>query len=177
MYLFLTVLGLHCCQGFSLVADSGGYSLVAVRRLLIAVASLVVEHRLQSMQAQQLWLQDSRGSGSEVVAHGRSCSTACGIFPDQGSNLCLLHWQADSLPLSHQGSPRQKFMLIIHKVVPPKSFIKMRNPMGKYLNRPFLEEQQQRSIRRDVQPQFVCECVRNQEKLSMLKTHYYPSPR
>ena len=29
----------------------------------------------------------------------------CGIFPDQGSNPCLLHWQADSLPLSHQRSP------------------------------------------------------------------------
>ena len=28
-----------------------------------------------------------------------------GIFPTQGSNLHLLHWQADSLPLSHQGSP------------------------------------------------------------------------
>ena len=27
-----------------------------------------------------------------------------GIFPTQGSNLCLLHWQADSLPLSHLGS-------------------------------------------------------------------------
>ena len=27
-----------------------------------------------------------------------------GIFPTQGSNHCLLHWQADSLPLSHQGS-------------------------------------------------------------------------
>ena len=27
-----------------------------------------------------------------------------GIFPTQGSNLRLLHWQADSLPLSHQGS-------------------------------------------------------------------------
>ena len=24
------------------------------------------------------------------------------IFPTQGSNLCLRHWQADSLPLSHQ---------------------------------------------------------------------------
>ena len=30
---------------------------------------------------------------------------ACGIFPDQGLNPSLLHWQADSLPLSHQGSP------------------------------------------------------------------------
>ena len=28
-----------------------------------------------------------------------------GIFLTQGSNPCLLHWQADSLPLSHQGSP------------------------------------------------------------------------
>ena len=26
-----------------------------------------------------------------------------GIFLTQGSNLCLLHWQADSLPLSHLG--------------------------------------------------------------------------
>ena len=27
-----------------------------------------------------------------------------GIFPTQGLTLHLLHWQADSLPLSHQGS-------------------------------------------------------------------------
>ena len=34
--------------------------------------------------------------GSVVVAHGLSCSTACGIFPDQGSHPCPVHWQADS---------------------------------------------------------------------------------
>ena len=28
-----------------------------------------------------------------------------GIFLTQGSNPCLLHWQADSLPLSYQGVP------------------------------------------------------------------------
>ena len=28
----------------------------------------------------------------------------CRIFPEQGSNLCVLHWQVDSLPLSPQGS-------------------------------------------------------------------------
>ena len=28
MYLFSAVLGLHCCLGFSLVAVSGGYSVV-----------------------------------------------------------------------------------------------------------------------------------------------------
>ena len=38
----------------------------------------------------------SRRAGSVVVAHGLSCSAACGIFPDQGSNPCPLHWQADS---------------------------------------------------------------------------------
>ena len=44
IYLFMAVMGLHCCAGFSLV--SGSYSLVAVSRLLIAGASLVEEHRL-----------------------------------------------------------------------------------------------------------------------------------
>jgi len=39
------MLGLHCCTGFSLVVASGGYSLVAVFRLLFAVASFVAEHR------------------------------------------------------------------------------------------------------------------------------------
>ena len=47
----------------------------------------------------------SRRAGSVVVAHGPSCSAACGIFPDQGSNPCPLRWQADSQPLRHQGSP------------------------------------------------------------------------
>ena len=41
---------------------------------------------------------------SGVVAHGLSCSVAYGIFPDQGSNPCPLHWEVDSLPLDHQGS-------------------------------------------------------------------------
>ena len=47
----------------------------------------------------------SRRTGSVIVAHGPSCSAACGIFPDQGSNPCPPHWQADSQPLRHQGSP------------------------------------------------------------------------
>ena len=47
----------------------------------------------------------SRRAGLVVVAHGPSCSAACGIFPDQGSNPCPLHQQADSQPLRHQGGP------------------------------------------------------------------------
>ena len=51
----------------------------------------------------------SRRAGSVIVAHGPTCSVACGIFPDQGSNPCPLHWQADSQPLRHQGSPLKIF--------------------------------------------------------------------
>ena len=47
--------------------------------------------------------------GLIVAAHGLSCSAACGIFPDQGSNPCLPHWQVDASPLSHQGNPREGF--------------------------------------------------------------------
>ena len=77
---------------FSLVAASGGYSVVAVCGLLAMMASLVGEHRILSTTA-------------IVVARGLSCFAACGIVPDQGLNPCLLHWQVDSSPLSHQGSP------------------------------------------------------------------------
>ena len=45
MYLFMTVLGVGC-SGLSIVGESGDYSLVAVGRLLIAVASALVEHGL-----------------------------------------------------------------------------------------------------------------------------------
>ena len=40
------MLSLCCYLDFFLVVASRGYSLVAVHRLLIAVASLVAEHRL-----------------------------------------------------------------------------------------------------------------------------------
>ena len=85
-------------MGFASVAVSGGYSLAAVRGLLIAVAALV-EHGLQ----------DAWASG--VVVHGLSCSEVCGIFRDQGSNLCVRHWQADSLSWSHQGSLKSHFSI------------------------------------------------------------------
>ena len=70
-------------RGLSPAAASGGYS-----SLWCAGFSLQ-------------WLLVLRSTGSKaqasvIVAHGRSCSAACGIFPDQGSNPCPLHWQADS---------------------------------------------------------------------------------
>ena len=67
----------------SLVVASGGYSLVVVQGLLIAVASLAVEHGLWSV-------------GSIVVLHQLRCWVAREIFLYQESNLCLLYWQKDS---------------------------------------------------------------------------------
>ena len=80
-------------QGLSPVAASGGHSssrcvgLSPSRPLLLQSAG-------------------SRRAGSAAVAHGPSRSATCGILPDQGSNPCPLHWQADSQPLCHQGSPQ-----------------------------------------------------------------------
>ena len=92
IYLFMVVLGLCFCARASFNCDKWGPLFIAVRGPLTVAASLVVEHRLQTRRL-------------IIVAHGPSCSTACGIFPDQGSNPCPLHWQADSQPLRHQGSP------------------------------------------------------------------------
>ena len=78
--------------GLSLVVASGGHSSSRCAGLSLSRPFL-----LQST--------GSRCAGSVVVAHGPSCSAACGIFPDQGSIPCPLHWQADSQPLRHQGSP------------------------------------------------------------------------
>ena len=90
------MLGLRFVRGLSLVAASGGHS----------------SSRCAGLSLLRPLLLRSTGSGrtgSAVVAHGPSCSAACGIFPDQGSNPCPLHWQADSQPLHHQGSPTLKF--------------------------------------------------------------------
>ena len=83
-----------------------GYILVVMHRVLTVVVSLLVEHRLWASRPQYLWCVDS-----VVVTHRLSCSTACGIFPDQGLNL---HWQVDSLPLSHQRSP---WICLIHRKI------------------------------------------------------------
>ena len=38
------------------------------------------------------------------MVHALSRTMACGIFPDQDLNVCLLHWQADSL---HTGEAQE----------------------------------------------------------------------
>ena len=80
-----------------------GLSLFVAKRgpLFIAVRA----PRLSLSRPLLLRSTGSRRAGSVIVAHGPSCSKARGIFRDQGSNPCPLHWQADSQPLRHQGSP------------------------------------------------------------------------
>ena len=58
-----------------------------------------------------------QSSGPAVVAQGPSCSTACGVLPDQGSNPCPLHLQADSQPLLQQGSPLHILLKINRRYV------------------------------------------------------------
>jgi len=81
-----------------------------VFRLLAAEASLGGEQRPQGAQASVAAAPGLYSTSSAVAEHGLSCSTAYGTFWDQRSNLCLLHWQADSLSLSHQGSPVYQFL-------------------------------------------------------------------
>ena len=73
-------------MGFSLLGVNRGYSLVVVHRLLVVVASLVVEYRLEECRLQKL-----QHVGSVVVEHGLSCPAVCRIFPDRGLNPCTLH--------------------------------------------------------------------------------------
>ena len=56
-------------MGFSLVAASGGYSLVVVHGLLIVVASFVMEHGLQGMQASVVEVPGLHSCSSQALEH------------------------------------------------------------------------------------------------------------
>ena len=84
-------------RGLSLVVASGGHSSSRCAGL-------------SSSRPLLLRSTGSRRAGSVVVAHGPCCSAACGILPEQGSNPCALHWQADSQLLRHQGSWELPFL-------------------------------------------------------------------
>ena len=83
-HVFVFFLFIFACTGslllprVSLVVVSGGYAVVVLYRLFIAVLPL-----LQSV-------------GSVAMARGLSCSAACRLFLDQGVNSCPARWQVDS---------------------------------------------------------------------------------
>ena len=101
MYLFLALLGLHCCAAFSWVAASRGYSIAAVHRLLVAVAPLVAEHRLQACR---LHSHSSQSLKHELHSCGARAQLLHGMWdlPRPGTESMA----PDSLLLSHQGSPK-----------------------------------------------------------------------
>ena len=109
--LFLAALCLHCCMGFSLVGASWGCSLVAVHRLVLAVAALAgstgsrhtgfssfisqaLEHRFSGCgsQVQSLCgVWDLPGSQTELVspALARSFSTTTAIREAPGQSIYM----------------------------------------------------------------------------------------
>ena len=58
--LFMAALGLRCCAWAFSSCGEWGLLFIAVRGLLIAVASLCYRAWVLGMQAQQLWLAGSR---------------------------------------------------------------------------------------------------------------------
>ena len=80
--LSLAALGPHCCM---LALSSCGE-----RGPLSSCAWAARSCGFPCCRAQAL------GHVGSIVVHGFRCLMACGIFLDQGSNPCPLHWQADS---------------------------------------------------------------------------------
>ena len=119
-------------RGLSLVVSSGGNP-ISTSWFKVAAHALALSTTLQAVGRRRLkegspfllfscGVQASHFRGfsccgtqalgtqaSVVVALRLSCSMARGIFSDQGSNLCPLHWQIQSYPLYHQGSPPSLF--------------------------------------------------------------------
>ena len=89
----------HCsglfCYGARVL---GTQASVVVAHGLGSYGSRALEHRLSNCGTRALVVVACglQSAGSVVLGHGLSCLAACGIFPDQGSNPCPLHWQEDS---------------------------------------------------------------------------------
>ena len=84
-----------------------------LHRPLITVAFLVAEHGVWSARASVVVARGLSSRDSWVLEHrlnsgGARARLLRGLWdlPGSGPNPNLLHWQEDSLPLSHQGSPQ-----------------------------------------------------------------------
>ena len=74
-------------------------------RCLVAKSCSILLQPLGLWPARLFCPRDFPGKNTGVGCH----FLLQGIFPTQGLNPCLLQWQADSLPLSHLGSPLEPF--------------------------------------------------------------------
>ena len=96
----MAVLGLRFCARAFSSRGKRGPPLIAMRGPPTIMASLVAEHRLQTCR-----LSNCGSRGPAALRH-------VGYLPDQGSNPCPLHRQADSQPLRHQGSPNSLYFKV-----------------------------------------------------------------
>ena len=105
-FLFFDVFIFGCAGSLVLLRlfFSGEYSLVAAHGLLTVLGSL-----LRSMGSRELSFS-SCGSQALEGQFNDYGSQAYLLYLEQGTSLCLLHQQADSLPLSHQGGPQLVFL-------------------------------------------------------------------
>ena len=101
-FLFLKILFIYffwlrwvfvAAHGLSLVVASGGYL-----SLQCASFSLQWPLLLQSTGSRRMGFTScgSRALERGLSSCGLSCSATCGIFPDQDTRECPLHWQVDS---------------------------------------------------------------------------------
>ena len=82
----LAVLDLCRCVGSPAVVESRGCSQLSCVAFSLGWLLSLWSTGSRALGLQQLWC-----TSSVAVVHGPSCCVACGIFPNQGSNLCLLH--------------------------------------------------------------------------------------
>ena len=100
------VLSLRCCRGLSRWGEQGllwwctGSSLG-----WLPLWSTGPRHKGFSSRGHVL-----SSFGCQALNTGVAASRMWDLL-DQGLNLCLLHWQVDSLPLSYQGSPHILFFI------------------------------------------------------------------
>ena len=98
----MAVLSLHYCAGFLSVATSGGCSLLL---------GLLSQWLLLLQGISVCWLQWLQHVGSAVPLHGLSF---LGNLPRPVMEPVSPHWQVDSFPLSHQGSPTLGLLHMYH---------------------------------------------------------------
>ena len=89
-----------------------------------------------------LWTVAHQAPLSVGFFSGKNTRVGChflfqGIFLNQGSNLCLLHWQVDSLPLSHQFSSVQSVTQSCPTLCDPMDC----NPPGSSVHRIFFRQE------------------------------------
>ena len=85
------------------VGGNSKWSATGGNQMHVCEVSSVVSDPMQSSEpARLLCPWDCPGKNTRVGCH----FLLQGIFPTQGSNLCLLDWQAGSLPLASPGKPR-----------------------------------------------------------------------